>query len=47
MVKNSGKFIAQMSGTYNIKVTLHYNVNNVNNVSGTLNNYNFAITNMY
>ena len=44
---STGKFIAQISGTYNIKVTLNYSGNNVNNISGTLNNYNFAITNMY
>ena len=44
---SSVKFIAPVSGTYNFKFILFYQANNVSNVSGTLDNYNFVITNMY
>lgn len=46
-LNSSVKFIAAVSGTYNFKFILFYQVNNVSNVSGTLDNYNFVITNMY
>lgn len=46
-LNSSVKFIAPVSGTYNFKFILFYQANNVSNVSGTLDNYNFVITNMY
>ena len=43
----TGKILINNSGQYILKVKLITEAVNCNNVSGTLNNYNIKITNMY